>query len=74
VSAVVLKPLATALKEKDHIFGVIVWSGANQNLNLSHTTVPYSGSQVKFDLNVMSQAGVHPHSVTYVEAHGVWPI
>jgi 3-oxoacyl-(acyl-carrier-protein) synthase len=70
VSAIVLKPLATALKEKDHIFGVIVGSAANQNRNMSHITVPYSGSQVKLYQNVMSQAGVHPHSVTYVEAHG----
>ncbi|KAJ5161072.1 Acyl transferase/acyl hydrolase/lysophospholipase [Penicillium capsulatum] len=70
VSAVVLKPLADALKEKDHVFGVIVGSAANQNVNLSHITVPHSGSQVKLYRNVMSQAEVHPHSVTYVEAHG----
>ncbi|EAW12177.1 putative polyketide synthase [Aspergillus clavatus NRRL 1] len=70
VSAIVLKPLAAALKEKDHVFGVIVGSAANQNQNSSHITVPHSGSQVKLYQNVMNQAGVHPHSVTYVEAHG----
>ena len=70
VGVVVLKPLTAALKEKDHIFGVIVGSAANQNQNLSHITVPHSGSQVKLYQNVMEQAGVHPHSVSYVEAHG----
>jgi acyl transferase domain-containing protein len=70
VGAVVLKPLTAALKEKDHIFGVIVGSAANQNVNLSHITVPNSGSQVKLYQDVMSHAGVSPHSVTYVETHG----
>jgi hypothetical protein len=67
---VVLKPLSAALKEKDHIFGVIVGTAANQNVNLSHITVPNSGSQVKLYQDVMNQAGVTPDLVTYVEAHG----
>ncbi|KAF5857101.1 hypothetical protein ETB97_006245 [Aspergillus alliaceus] len=70
VSAIVLKPLAAAFREKDHVFGVIVGSAANQNQNFSHIMVPYSGSQVKLYQNVMNQAGVNPHFVTYVEAHG----
>ena len=70
VGVVVLKPLSAALKDKDHVFGVIVGSAANQNQNLSHITVPHSGSQVKLYKDVMNQAGVSAHSVSYVEAHG----
>lgn len=70
VGAVVLKPLSVALKENDHIYGVIVGTAANQNVNLSHITVPNSGSQVKLYKDVMNQAGVGPESVTYVETHG----
>jgi acyl transferase domain-containing protein len=70
VGVVVLKPLSAALKEKDHIYGVIVGTAVNQNVNLSHITVPNSGSQVKLYKDVMNQAGVGPELVTYVETHG----
>lgn len=70
VGVVVLKPLADALKENDNVLGVIVGSAANQNHNLSHITVPHSGSQVNLYQKVMKLAGVEPESVSYVEAHG----
>ena len=70
VGVVVLKPLATAIKDNDNIFGVIVGSAANQNQNCSHITVPHSGSQINLYQKVMDSAGVKPESVTYVEAHG----
>ncbi|OCK81842.1 beta-ketoacyl synthase [Lepidopterella palustris CBS 459.81] len=70
VGVVVLKPLATALEEKDNILGVIVGSAANQNVNCSHITVPHSGSQNNLYKKVMNLAGVTPESVSYVEAHG----
>ena len=70
VGVVVLKPLATAIKENDNILGVIVGSAANQNKNCSHITVPHSGSQINLYQKVMNLAGVEPESVSYVEAHG----
>ena len=70
VGVIVLKRLEDALDENDNILGVIVGSAANQNHNLSHITVPHSGSQINLYRNVMSAAGVDPKSVSYVEAHG----
>ena len=70
VGVIVLKRLEDALKENDNILGVIVGSAANQNYNLSHITVPHSGSQIDLYRKVMSAAGVDPKSVSYVEAHG----
>ncbi len=70
VAVVVLKKLSEAVKENDNILGVIVGSAANQNHNLSHVTVPHSGSQVDLYRNVMKLGGVKPELVSYVEAHG----
>ncbi|KUJ13529.1 BcPKS19, polyketide synthase [Mollisia scopiformis] len=70
VGVVVLKSLASALKEGDNILGVIVGSATNQNENHSHITVPHADSQVKLYKSVMKQAGVVPELVSYVEAHG----
>ena len=70
VGVVVLKRLEDALTENDNILGVIMGSAANQNHNLSHITVPHSGSQVDLYQKVMAAAGVDPQAVSYVEAHG----
>jgi len=70
VGVVVLKPLATAIKDNDNILGVIVGSAANQNQNCSHITVPHSGSQINLYQKVINLSGVEPESVSYVEAHG----
>ena len=70
VAVVVLKPLATAIEEKDNILGVIAGSAVNQNENCSHITVPHSGSQTSLYRKVSNLAGVDPRSVSYVEAHG----
>jgi len=66
----VLKPLLTAIKEGDHILGVIVGSAVNQNYNDAHITVPCSSSQTMVYNKILSIANAAPSSVTYVEAHG----
>lgn len=70
VGVVVLKKLSDAIEDNDNILGVIVGSAANQNLNLSHITVPHSGSQANLYQKVMSLGNVQPEAVSYVEAHG----
>ncbi|PQE27928.1 Beta-ketoacyl synthase protein [Rutstroemia sp. NJR-2017a BBW] len=70
VGAVVLKRLSDAVADKDNILGVIVGSGANQNHNVSHITVPHADSQFKLYNKVMKMGNVRPEAVTYVEAHG----
>jgi acyl transferase domain-containing protein/SAM-dependent methyltransferase/acyl carrier protein len=70
VGVIVLKKLEDALSEHDNILGVIVGSAANQNHNLSHITVPHSGSQVDLYQKVMAAARVDWRNVSYVEAHG----
>ncbi|KAI1195589.1 BcPKS19, polyketide synthase [Nemania serpens] len=70
VGVVVLKKLSDAIADNDNILGVIVGSAANQNRNLSHITVPHSGSQANLYQKVISLGNVRPEAVSYVEAHG----
>jgi acyl transferase domain-containing protein len=69
VGVVVLKLLASVIKEKDIILGVIVGSVVNQNESCDPITVPHSGSQINLYKTLMSLEGVAPESVSYVEAH-----
>ena len=67
---VVLKRLSDALRDDDHILGVIAGSAVNQNDNCVPITVPHTKSQGNLYHRVTAQAGVAPGRVTFVEAHG----
>lgn len=67
---VVLKRLSDALRDADHILGVIAGSAINQNDNCVPITVPHTTSQGNLYERVTGQAGVTPGEVTFVEAHG----
>nr|WBO01262.1 putative type I non-reducing polyketide synthase [Cladonia rangiferina] len=67
---VVLKRLSDALRDDDHILGVIAGSAVNQNDNCVPITVPHTSSQGDLYERVTEQAGVRPSKVTFVEAHG----
>ncbi len=66
----VLKPLAAAIEDKDHIYGVIKGSCANQDGSSIGITAPNSAAQEKAILEAWKEAGVHPEDISYVEAHG----
>lgn len=70
VGVVVLKPLEAALRDGDHIHGVIRGSGVNQDGKSNGITAPSARSQAELELRVYEQAGVNPADITYVEAHG----
>ena len=67
---VVLKRLSDALRDDDHILGVIAGSAVNQNDNCVPITVPHTTSQGNLYERVTKQAGIAPRKVTFVEAHG----
>lgn len=58
----VLKPLGTALADGDRVHAVIAGSGATGSAS--------PGAQAAFLARVYAEAGVEPHDVGYVEAHG----
>ncbi|RYY10348.1 MAG: polyketide synthase, partial [Alphaproteobacteria bacterium] len=70
VGLIVLKSLATAIEENDHILGTIASSAVSQSLNRSQITVPNGESQVALHRRAMRIAGLRPNDVSYIEAHG----
>lgn len=70
VGVVVLKPLRSAIKDGDHIYGVIKGSGVNQDGKTNGITAPSAQSQCDLELDVYRRFGINPADITYVEAHG----
>jgi natural product biosynthesis luciferase-like monooxygenase protein/amino acid adenylation domain-containing protein/non-ribosomal peptide synthase protein (TIGR01720 family) len=71
VGVVVLKPLADALRDGDHVYAVIKGSAIN---NDGHLKVGYTAPSVEGQADVISEAlayaGVQAGDIGYVEAHG----
>ncbi|MGY4996982.1 SDR family NAD(P)-dependent oxidoreductase [Streptomyces sp. 900105245] len=70
VGVVVLKPLARALADGDHIHGVIKATGVNGDGRTNGMTAPSAAAQTELIQRVHRAAGVAPEDIGYVEAHG----
>ncbi|CAM5229448.1 hypothetical protein SHIRM173S_10195 [Streptomyces hirsutus] len=70
VGAVVLKPLACALADGDHVHGVIRASGANGDGRSNGIAAPSGRAQADLLTRVWRRAGVTPDEIGLVEAHG----
>lgn len=70
VAAVMLKPLAKALEDGDNIHAVIKGSAVNQDGSSAGITAPNMSAQTRVILNAWKDAGVHPETISYIEAHG----
>jgi len=71
VGIVVLKRLADALADRDHIYAVIKGSAINNDgLNKVGYTAPSSDGQAEAIRRAQSAAGVEAGSISYIEAHG----
>ena len=70
VGAVLLKPLADALRDGDRLWGVIRGSAVNHGGRTNAYTVPSPRAQAAVVAAAMSRAGSAPASIGYVEAHG----
>src|SRR5215475_4841215 len=70
VGAVLLKPLAQAIADRDHIFAVIKGSAANNDgsAKISYTA-PSLGQQSQAVAEALTSAGVSADSIGYVECH-----
>ncbi|MET9643190.1 L-histidine N(alpha)-methyltransferase [Streptomyces syringium] len=70
VGAVLLRPLADAVRDGDHIHGVILGSSVNHGGRTNGFTVPNPVAQGDLVAQALEQAGVDPASLGYLEAHG----
>ncbi len=70
VGVVVLKRLSQAQADGDHIYGVILGSGVNQDGATNGITAPSAASQERLEREVYQRFGIEPSTIQLVEAHG----
>ncbi|MDE9556296.1 KR domain-containing protein [Xenorhabdus bovienii] len=70
VGAVLLKPLAQAHKDGDHIYGVIKASVVNHGGRTHGYNVPNPQAQTALIHQALIQADIAPDCIGYLEAHG----
>jgi acyl transferase domain-containing protein len=71
VGVVVLKRLADALADRDHIHAVILGAAVNNDgsQKVGFTALSVDGQAAVIE-RAQRMAGIHPETITYVEAHG----
>ncbi|SOD63843.1 Acyl transferase domain-containing protein [Streptomyces zhaozhouensis] len=70
VGTVVLKRLSDAEADGDHIHGLIVASGINQDGKSNGITAPNMASQIDLVREVYTRHGIDPATINYAELHG----
>ncbi|MFD0589639.1 amino acid adenylation domain-containing protein [Paenibacillus sp. GCM10027627] len=70
VVALLLKPLAKAQSDGDHIYAVIKGSAINQDGSSVGITAPNALAQEDAIVRAWQDANVDPETITYMEAHG----
>ncbi|AJQ26211.1 amino acid adenylation domain-containing protein [Pelosinus fermentans] len=70
VGAVLLKPLASAIEDGDHIYGVIKGTAINHGGKTNGYTVPNLNAQSGVIGQAFKESGINPRTISYVEAHG----
>ncbi len=70
VGALLLKPLAEAEKDGDHIYGVIKSTSINHGGATNAYTVPNPKAQSQVIKKAIEKSGINPAAIGYIEAHG----
>jgi acyl transferase domain-containing protein/acyl carrier protein len=70
VGALVLKRLDDAVRDRDHVHGVLLGSGINQDGRTNGITAPSAVSQMELVRDVHERYAIDPAGIGYVEMHG----
>ena len=70
VIAIMIKPLETAIKDRDPIYAVIKGSAINQDGNSNGITAPDADAQADVIDSAWKDAGIDPRTVSFIETHG----
>ncbi|KAG8411789.1 polyketide synthase [Metarhizium acridum] len=70
VGTVILKRLEDAIADHDPILGIISGAYTNHSADSVSITRPHSGAQEEISSKLLTESGVHPHQVSYIEMHG----
>ncbi|NEQ83130.1 MAG: type I polyketide synthase [Moorea sp. SIO2I5] len=65
-----LKSYEQAIRDEDHIYGLIKGTGINYDGNTNGISAPSSQSQTRLEETVYQKFGINPETISYVEAHG----
>ncbi|WP_437643502.1 SDR family NAD(P)-dependent oxidoreductase [Sorangium sp. So ce362] len=68
VGSVLLKPLDRAVRDRDHIYGVIKSSAISHGGTSTGMTVPNLKAQADLFVEALERAGIDPRTISYVEA------
>jgi 3-oxoacyl-(acyl-carrier-protein) synthase/acyl carrier protein len=68
VGAVLLKPLAQALRDRDHVYGLIRATAVNHGGKTNGYTVPNPIAQADLIATSLGRANIDPRTIGYVEA------
>jgi malonyl CoA-acyl carrier protein transacylase len=67
---VLLKSYKQAIRDHDHIYGIIKGTGVNYDGNTNGISAPSGQSQTRLEEGVYQKFGINPETISYVEAHG----
>ncbi|MCU1245523.1 MAG: pksN 13, partial [Acidobacteria bacterium] len=70
VGAVLLKPLAKAIADRDQIYGVIRATAVNHGGKTNGYSVPNPAAQANVIANALKESGIPARAISYIEAHG----
>lgn len=70
VGAVLLKPLAKAIEDGDHIYAVIRGTAINHGGRTNGYTVPSPRAQKNVTRKALKKSGLSAGDISYIEAHG----
>ena len=70
VALVMLKPLARALADGDHIHAIIKGSAINNDGASNGLTAPNADAQTQVIIKAWQKAKIDPATLSYIEAHG----
>ena len=70
VGVILLKRLADAIRDKDHIYGVILGSAVNHGGKTNTLTSPSPKAQSTVIRDALARAKIDPTTISYIEAHG----
>ncbi len=70
VGAILLKPLAEAICDKDNIYAVIKASAINQDGKSLGITAPNASAQEMVIVEAWERAEINPETISYIETHG----
>ena len=70
VGVVILKRLSEAIKDGDHIYGVIKGSSLNHGGKTNGYSVPNPNAQSAAISRALAESKIDPRHISYIEAHG----